>query len=128
MKYKTTQYETTVQACTFLYPLQSLQSRFPPFCQLLCLFQCGNAHNSMNINGRWYSLENKQYVDTTKLTQRTIYKGRNMNLCSSLSMGVNAYLFFPWPKYITRQKISHNCMAAAKRFMVFPGNSFIYTL
>ena len=89
MKYKTMQYEITIQACTFLYPLQPMQSRLPPFLQLLCLFQCGNPQNSMYINGSWYSLENKQYVDTKKLTQRTFYKGINMNLHSSLSMGVN---------------------------------------
>jgi hypothetical protein len=82
----------------------------------------------MNINGSWYSAENKQYVHREKLTQRTVYKGRNMNLCASLSMAVNVYNFFPWPKYITRHKISRNCMAAAKRFLLFPGNLSTYAL
>jgi hypothetical protein len=60
------QYETTLQACTFLYPLQLMQWRLPHFLQLFFLFECGNAKNTMNINGSWYSLENKQYVHTLK--------------------------------------------------------------
>ena len=66
------QYEITVQACNFLYPLQLMQSRLPCFLQLFCLFECGNAQNTMNMNGSWYAPENKQYVHTTKQTQRTV--------------------------------------------------------
>lgn len=69
MKYKTMQYEIRVQACTFLYPLQPMQSRLCRFLQLLCLFECGNAQNTMNMNGSWYAPENKKYVHIVKETQ-----------------------------------------------------------
>jgi hypothetical protein len=82
----------------------------------------------MNISGSWYSPENKEYVQIEKLNEQTVYKGRSMNLCASLSMDVNAQIVFPWPKYITRHKISCNCIGAAKLFMVFPDNLSRYAL
>ena len=98
MKYKTMQYEIIVQACTFLSPLQPMQSRLHRFLQLFCLFECGNAQNTTNMNGRCYAPENKKYVRIPKETQRTVYKiGRNMNLCASPSIVVNMY-FFTLPK------------------------------
>ena len=59
MKYKTTKYEIIVQACTFLSPHPPLQLRLLRFLQLLCLFEYGNAQNTMNMNGRWYATEKK---------------------------------------------------------------------
>jgi hypothetical protein len=66
------QYEIIVQACTFLYPLQPMQSRLCHFLQLLCLFECGNAQNTTNMNGSKSALENKQYVHIVKETQRIV--------------------------------------------------------
>ena len=59
MKYKTTECEITIQACTFVSPLPPLQLRFVRFLQLFYLFECGNAQNTMNMNGSCYAAENK---------------------------------------------------------------------
>jgi hypothetical protein len=53
------EYEIRVEACTFVCLLLHLWLRVLHLVQLFCLFQCGNAQNTMNMNVIWYVRENK---------------------------------------------------------------------